>query len=172
LESNIYFEKNTAKHLSLGYLSGIAGFCFRANCRKSSDACAQRFKRKNRPARRFQRQSRFAEFLGDVVCAVLELVKWQTEYQTQGLQIIGITYPPTSRTETRNFVRQNKINYPILLGSKKTKELFDSTETMPYSVVIDKNGNVAARIEGIIYADEFDEKIKPLLESKRKIDVK
>jgi peroxiredoxin len=103
---------------------------------------------------------------------ILELVKWQTEYQTQGLQIIGITYPPTSRTETRNFVRQNKINYPILLGSKKTKELFDSTETMPYSVVIDKNGNVAARIEGIIYADEFDEKIKPLLESKRKIDVK
>jgi thiol-disulfide isomerase/thioredoxin len=97
-----------------------------------------------------------------------ELVKWQTEYQNQGLQIIGITYPPTNRTETRNFVRQNKINYPILLGSKKTKELFDSTETMPYSVVIDKNGNVTARIEGIIYADEFDEKIKPLLEAKQK----
>src|SRR5829696_3644568 len=52
-----------------------------------------------------------------------ELIKWQREYQSKGLQIIGITYPPTNRTQVLKFVRKNKINYPILFGSKKTKAL-------------------------------------------------
>jgi peroxiredoxin len=94
-----------------------------------------------------------------------ELIKWQKEYENQGLQIIGITYPPTNRAKVRSFVRQNKINYPVLFGTKKTKELFDSSDTMPLTVVIDRDGNIKERIVGVIFADEFDEKIKPLLKS-------
>lgn len=93
-----------------------------------------------------------------------ELIKWQKEYEKQGLQIIGITYPPTNRTKVRRFVSQNEINYPILFGSKKTKDLFTSAETMPFSVVIDTEGNIKEQIEGVIFDNEFDEKIKPLLE--------
>jgi thiol-disulfide isomerase/thioredoxin len=101
-----------------------------------------------------------------------DLIKWQKKYQNQGLQIIGITYPPTNRSKVRRFVRRNKINYPILFGSKKTKALFDSGETMPLTVVIDKDGNVKEIIEGIIFAEEFDEKVKPFMElgSKKKTD--
>ncbi len=119
---------------------------------------------------------KIADFKGKVVllnfwatwCApclaeVPELIKWQKEYENQGLQIIGITYPPTNRAKTRNFARRNKINYPILFGSKETKALFDSGETMPLTVVIDKDGNIIEVIEGIIFPEEFDEKIKPLL---------
>lgn len=95
-----------------------------------------------------------------------ELIKWQKEYESRGLQIVGITYPPTNRIKVRNFVSRNKINYPILFGSKKTKALFDSGDTMPFSVVIDREGNIKERIEGIIFDDEFNEKIKPLIESK------
>jgi len=36
---------------------------------------------------------------------------------------------------------------------------------MPYSVIIDRDGNIKDRIEGVIFEDEFDEKIKPLLEA-------
>jgi thiol-disulfide isomerase/thioredoxin len=99
-----------------------------------------------------------------------ELIKWQKEYQNQGLQIIGITYPPTNRIKVRNFVRKNQINYPILFGWEKTKELFDSGKTLPLTVVIDKEGNIKAVIEGVIFADEFNEKVKPLLEFDLKMD--
>ena len=102
-----------------------------------------------------------------VPCAaeIPELVKWQSEYQTDGLQIIGVTYPPTNKRKVRNFVHKMEINYPILFGWKKTKALFDSGGTLPFSVVIDKEGNIKERIEGVIFDDEFDEKIKPLLKS-------
>lgn len=96
-----------------------------------------------------------------------ELIKWQDEYKSE-LQIIGITYPPNNRRKIRAFVRKMKITYPVLIGSKKTKALFDSGDTLPFSVVIDKEGNIADKIEGVIFSDEFDEKVKPLLKSAEK----
>lgn len=94
-----------------------------------------------------------------------ELIKWQNKYQDRGLQIVGIAYPPINRLKTRRFARRNKINYPILFGSKKTRKLFDAGETMPLSVIIDRDGKIRGRIEGIIFADEFDERIVPLLKN-------
>ena len=94
-----------------------------------------------------------------------DLVRWQQEYQKKGLQVIGITYPPTDRAEVRQFVRSIKVNYPIALGERATKALFDQGETLPYTVVIDRAGNVRERIEGILLPEEFEQKIKPLLKS-------
>ena len=92
-----------------------------------------------------------------------ELVKWQEEYGPRGLQIIGVTYPPTNRREVRNFLRALKVTYPVLLGSKQTKALFDSGETLPFSVVIDREGKVRENIEGILLPEEFIEKVRPWL---------
>lgn len=93
-----------------------------------------------------------------------DLVRLQREHAAQGLQVIGVTYPPDNRAATRRFVRSFKINYPILEGTRATKSLFMAGETLPVSVVIDREGQVRAVIEGILLPEEFDEKIKPLLE--------
>jgi len=90
-------------------------------------------------------------------------VKWQLEYRRKGLQVVGVTYPPTDLTEVRKFVRSLKVNYPILLGAKETKSLFDPGENLPLTVVIDREGNVRGVIKGIILPQEFEQKVKPLL---------
>src|SRR5215207_9640131 len=50
-----------------------------------------------------------------------DLVKWQREFRSKGLRVIGITYPPAEVAEVRRFVRSIHVNYPVLLGSKDTK---------------------------------------------------
>jgi thiol-disulfide isomerase/thioredoxin len=93
-----------------------------------------------------------------------DLVKWQREFRGKGLQVIGITYPPTELSEVRRFIRSVKVNYPVLIGALKTKTLFDSGETLPITVVIDREGNIRERIEGILLDEEFEQKVKPLLQ--------
>jgi thiol-disulfide isomerase/thioredoxin len=93
-----------------------------------------------------------------------DLVKWQREFRAKGLQVIGITYPPTEWSAVRRFIRSIKVNYPVLIGATKTKTLFDSGETLPITVVIDREGNIRERIEGILLDEEFEQKVKPLLE--------
>ena len=94
---------------------------------------------------------------------VPDLVKWQREYGRQGLQVVGVTYPPTDLSDVRRFARRHQVNYPVLLGAKETKALFMEGETLPITVVIDREGNVRARIEGILLPEEFEGKIRPLL---------
>jgi len=92
-----------------------------------------------------------------------DLVRLQREYATQGLQIIGITYPPQTKTEVRRFARSLKVNYPIILGTRQIRARFSSEEILPLTVVIDRDGKVNDIISGILLPEEFDEKIKPLL---------
>jgi peroxiredoxin len=92
-----------------------------------------------------------------------DLVKKQREYRRAGLRIIGITYPPEKLTEVRRFVRDLKINYAVAVGTKDTKQSFTSSETLPLTVIIDREGTIRGIIEGIMYTDEFEKQVKPLL---------
>ena len=92
-----------------------------------------------------------------------DLVRLQREHAKQGLQIIGITYPPERKDRVRRFARSLKVNYPIVLGTREIKARFTSEETLPLTVVINRDGKVTDIISGILLREEFDEKIKPLL---------
>lgn len=92
-------------------------------------------------------------------------MKWQREYRNRGLQVIGVTYPPQRRSDVRKFTRKARVNYRIALGTKATKLRFTPSETLPMTIVIDSDGNVRDVIEGIVFPEEFDQKIKPLLKN-------
>jgi len=92
-----------------------------------------------------------------------DLVRLQREHGKEGLQIIGVTYPPEQKARVRMFARSLKVNYPIILGTREFKARFSSEETLPLTVVINRDGKVSDIISGILLREEFDEKIKPLL---------
>src|SRR5689334_15209445 len=92
-----------------------------------------------------------------------ELVKLQREHRKEGVQIIGITYPPEKKSRVLRFAKSLKVNYPIALGTRELKSRYSSEETLPLTVVIDRDGKVKDIISGILLREEFDEKIKPLL---------
>ena len=92
-----------------------------------------------------------------------DLVKWQRQYKSRGLQVIGITYPPEELAEVREFTESIKVNYPVVMGSEETKARFDKGDVLPMTVVIDRQGKVREVIRGILFPDEFEQQIKPLI---------
>jgi thiol-disulfide isomerase/thioredoxin len=92
-----------------------------------------------------------------------DLIRLERDYRSRGLQVIGVTYPPQKLADVRRFVRRAKVNYPVGLGTKKTKLLFTSSETLPMTIVIGRDGRVRDIIEGILLPEEFEQKIKPML---------
>ena len=95
-----------------------------------------------------------------------DLIRLQREHGKEGLQIIGITYPPERKARVRRFARSLNVNYPIILGTHQLKASFSSEETLPLTIVIDRDGRVSHIISGILLREEFDEKIRPLLMQK------
>ena len=95
---------------------------------------------------------------------VPDLIRLQRDYRKQGLRVIGVTYPPQTLSEVRRFARQMGINYPVALGKKQTSLEFTSSENLPLTIVIGRDGTIREVIEGILLPEEFQSKIKPLLQ--------
>ena len=94
-----------------------------------------------------------------------DLIRLQRDYRSR-LQVIGVTYPPQKLAEVRRYVARAKVNYPVGLGTNATKLLFSQSEALPLTVVIGTDGTIRDIIEGILLPDEFEQKIKPLLQEK------
>ena len=103
---------------------------------------------------------------------VPDLIRLQRDYRSKGLQVIGVTYPPQRLAEVRRFVRRAKVNYPVALGTKETLSRFTRSETLPMTIIIGTDGSIQDIIEGILLAEEFEQKIKPLLNESLKINVR
>lgn len=93
-----------------------------------------------------------------------DLVKLQREYRNRGLQVLGITYPPYRQQAVRRVVRDLKVNYPIILGTRELAMKYNVGEVLPATIVIDREGKVRAHILGILEAEEFEQQVKPLLQ--------
>jgi peroxiredoxin len=123
-----------------------------------------------------RRTVRLSDFKGKVVllnfwatwCApcraeMPDLVKLQNEYRSKGLQVVGMTYPAYTRAGVRHLARRLKLNYPILLGTGGLAVQYGVSEALPTTIVIDREGQIRARILGILEPEEFEQHIKPLL---------
>ena len=131
------------------------------------------------------RAVRLTEFRGKVVllnfwatwcppcrAEIPDLIKYQREYARQGLQVIGVTYPPETRARVRRFTRSLRVNYPVALGTRETRASISPDETLPLTIIIDREGTIRGTIAGILLPEEFNEQIKPLLQEQKLKGVK
>ena len=92
------------------------------------------------------------------------LIDLQSNYQRHGLQVIGIAL---DRLEpVKDYVNENGINYPILLGDDAidiAQLLGNDMGLLPYTVIVDQIGNVAYVKNGEADRAVLEEKIKELL---------
>lgn len=91
------------------------------------------------------------------------LNRLQQDFGARGLQVLGFTVdePPAARA----FAAQFEFSYPVLLGLEQILLLqsrYGDTR-LPFTVVIDRTGQVAWRQAGEVQAQELEAAIGPLL---------
>ena len=91
-----------------------------------------------------------------------DLNKINNELKGKGLQTLGIALS-SDPTQIRFLVKQLGLEYPVLIGTDKVSEDYGSISVVPTTVIIDKAGNVAQRIEGTRKKEVFQKMIEPLL---------
>ena len=96
---------------------------------------------------------------------VPEFVLLQAKYEAKGLQFIGIALQKPE--EVRQFVVENGMNYPVLAGELEVIKLAEAygnhVGALPYTVMIDRNGQVVYVKPGVLATKEAESIIKRLL---------
>jgi len=94
-----------------------------------------------------------------------EFVRMQERYRAQGLQFIGIAFDQPEKVS--EFAREFDINYPLLIGGLDTMALMRETGNrigvLPFTLVMDRQGNVTSRHPGGLKEAKLEAAIRPLL---------
>lgn len=92
-------------------------------------------------------------------------VRLQQEYGPKGLQFAGIAIDQADKV--RAFAREFHINYPLFIGGVEALNLArqagNKAGALPYTLVVDRTGNIAARLLGGVTEARMIEQFKALL---------
>jgi len=89
-------------------------------------------------------------------------IELQKKYGARGLQIIGVSVDdPLSLA--KKYVDEMKMNYPVLLaeGKEDILKAYD-VKSIPVSIIIDRQGRIVTRHDGIASMDVFEKEITSL----------
>jgi thiol-disulfide isomerase/thioredoxin len=80
------------------------------------------------------------------------------------LQIIGVSMDDEATpSEVRDFARNAKMNYPIVMGSDKLSEEYGGIPALPTTFVLDTSGRVVQKHMGLYPEEVYDGEIRALL---------
>lgn len=97
------------------------------------------------------------------VAEIPGFIKVQEEYRARGLTILGFSMDEGDPQVVRDFVKNNGINYPILMGNAGVATAFGGVNGIPASFLIDQDGNIALHHTGLLTADALRKAVDPLL---------
>ncbi len=92
-------------------------------------------------------------------------VHWQDKYKGDGLSIVGVSMDDGSEP-VKSFLRKHPVNYPVVMGDEKLGLAYGGVLGLPVTYVIDRNGVIRARYQGISKLDAMESEVKRLLQGR------
>jgi peroxiredoxin len=105
----------------------------------------------------------WATWCGPCRQEVPDLVRLQSKYRAQGLEIVGLALDAGGAKDVRPFMDEHDVNYTMLLGNQDVAKAYGSVSMIPTTFVIDRSGKIVQRFIGVTAPEVFEETIRPLL---------
>ncbi len=90
-------------------------------------------------------------------------IKLYDQYKDEGLEIIGISLDTGEKSKLSAFVKEWKINYPIVIGDDNVTRDYGGIRAIPTTFIIDKKGAIREKHIGYTLEKIFKEEIERLL---------
>jgi peroxiredoxin len=90
-------------------------------------------------------------------------VDFETQFQPRGFTVLGVSMDEGGWQVINPYVREHKINYPIVLANEEVNELYGGIEALPTTLLIGRDGKVAFIHNGLISRAEYEKEIRQLL---------
>ena len=94
-------------------------------------------------------------------------MEFEKKYSAEGLSAIGIAVDEEGWRTVNAYLGEHPVTYPIVLGNFDTVEkTFKLPASLPHTLLIDRNGRIAATHSGVVEKDKFEADIKQLLDER------
>jgi len=94
-------------------------------------------------------------------------VEFENKYKNSGLAVIGVSMDEDGWKSVKPFLERAKMNYPVVIGNENLGKLY-GVDAMPMTLLIDRDGKIAASHVGLVDKDKFESEIRLLLQHSTK----
>ena len=91
------------------------------------------------------------------------LREFDARYSSQGLTILGVSVDDGGRERVERFVRQLRVEYPILLSDGKVDLRYGGVRFLPQTFFVGRDGKITRRVYGIRTHEDFEAEIRSAL---------
>jgi peroxiredoxin len=92
------------------------------------------------------------------------LREFDARYGSQGLTILGVSVDDGGRERVERFVRQMRVEYPILLSDGNVDLRYGGVRFLPQTFFVGRDGRITRRVYGIRTHEDFEAEIRSALE--------
>jgi cytochrome c biogenesis protein CcmG/thiol:disulfide interchange protein DsbE len=89
-------------------------------------------------------------------------MEFQGKYKDSGLSVIGVSMDEDGWKSVKPFLEKNPMNYSVVVGNPGLAKLY-GVDSMPMTLLIDRDGKIAASHVGMVDKDAFESEIQILL---------
>jgi peroxiredoxin len=108
----------------------------------------------------------WATWCGPCKIEIPWFMEFETQFKDQGFAVLGVSMDEDGWDAIKPYVRDRKMNYRVLLGDDKVSASYGGLDALPTTLLIDREGNVASKHEGVSMGkEEFKNAIVQLLGS-------
>ena len=105
----------------------------------------------------------WATWCGGCKVEIPWFVEFEDTYKDQGFAVIGVSYDEDGWKVVRPFLDEQNVNYPVVLADDELSTQYDVT-ALPKTLLIDRDGKIAASHVGLVDKGEFEKQIQALLQ--------
>lgn len=107
----------------------------------------------------------WATWCGPCRREIPDLVDLYSDLNEAGLEIVGIAVDQEGADAVKPFVKEQKINYPIVLDpDQSTESHFEAMYGLPTTYVVNPEGQIVKRVLGVFPIEEMKPKLIEMLE--------
>ncbi len=113
----------------------------------------------------------WATWCGGCKTEIPWFMEFDAKYKDHGLAVIGVSMDEDGWKTVRPFLAQEKdpetgghiaMKYPVVIGSDSLAKQYNLT-SMPMTLLIDRDGRIAVSHSGMVEKDDWESKIRSLL---------
>jgi cytochrome c biogenesis protein CcmG/thiol:disulfide interchange protein DsbE len=90
-------------------------------------------------------------------------MEFAKKYQASGLVVIGISIDDDGWKSVKPFIEENKVNYPVVIGTEELGNQYGGLGSMPVSVLVDRAGRIADSHSGVVDKGAWEQEMRQLL---------
>jgi len=107
----------------------------------------------------------WATWCGPCNIEIPTFTQFERTYKDQGFAVLGVSMDQDGWKAIRPFLERHQVNYRVLLGDEGVSRSYGGIDTLPTSLLIDRQGRIAVVHVGLESPETYQQQILELLKA-------